>query len=142
MQARQIKNRNQIVSSWTGFNILIRDNEDVVADTVEYLPTINAPATEMSTVQEILRQCNVIKEEAKLKNIVLVLDQALYAKATEIAWGDAKKYENIILMMGNFHTICNFLSTIGKLFGEAGLRDLTIESGVIAQGSIRKVQQK
>ena len=42
-------------------------------------------------------------------------------------------------MMGNFHSICSLLSTIVKLFGDAGLRDLAEESGVIAEGSINKV---
>lgn len=42
-------------------------------------------------------------------------------------------------MLGNFHTICNLLPIIGKLFGGNGLRDLAIESGVIAEGSIDKV---
>ena len=41
--------------------------------------------------------------------------------------------------MGNFHSICNLLSTIGKLFGDAGLRDLAVESGVIVEGSIDNV---
>ncbi len=42
-------------------------------------------------------------------------------------------------MMGTFHSICNLLSTIGKLFADAGLRGLAEESGVIAEGSINKV---
>ena len=42
-------------------------------------------------------------------------------------------------MMGNFHVICNLLSIIGKLFRDAGLRDLAVEAGVIAEGSIDKV---
>ena len=41
--------------------------------------------------------------------------------------------------MGNFHIICNLLSTIVKLFGDAGMRDLALESGVIAAGSVDKV---
>ena len=38
------------IPSWTGFNILTRVNISIRPDTVVYLPTINAPATEMSTV--------------------------------------------------------------------------------------------
>ena len=38
--------------------------------------------------------------------------------------------------MGVFHTICTMLAVIGKRFGDAGLRDLSVESGVIADGSI------
>ena len=35
-----------------------------------------------------------------------------------------------------FHTICTFLSVIGKRFQDAGLRDVIIESGVIPEGSV------
>lgn len=68
-----------------------------------------------------------------------MFDQALYAKATEIAWANKEMFSGIVLMMGNFHTMCNFMSSIGKMFGDAGLRDLAVESGVIAEGSINKV---
>ena len=35
-----------------------------------------------------------------------------------------------------FHTICTFLSVIGKRFQDAGLRDVITESGVISEGSV------
>ena len=38
---------------------------------------------------------------------------------------------NIVLRMGDFHTVLNLLSTIGKRFQDAGLRELCVESGVI-----------
>ena len=38
-----------------------------------------------------------------------------------------------------FHTICNFLGVIGKRFLDAGLRDLAVESEVIAEGSVDRV---
>ena len=41
--------------------------------------------------------------------------------------------------MGVFHTICTFLSVIGKRFQDAGLRDVIIESGVTAKGSVSGV---
>uniref|UniRef100_H3B9B4 Uncharacterized protein n=1 Tax=Latimeria chalumnae TaxID=7897 RepID=H3B9B4_LATCH len=47
--------------------------------------------------------------------------------------------QKIVLRMGVFHTICNLLSIIGKRYGDAGLRDLAVESGVIAEGSITSV---
>lgn len=42
--------------------------EDVVA----YLPTINAPATQISTVNEILRQSEDIRKRLNLDEIVVV----------------------------------------------------------------------
>jgi len=81
----------------------------------------------------------MMKTELELEKIVVVMDQALFAKACEILWTRPQIYDSIIPVMGNFHTICNLLLIIGKLFGNSGLRDLAVESGTIAEGSIRKV---
>jgi len=53
--------QHQTVSGWSGFNIKIRSDIDVEQDNVAYLPTINAPATDLSTVYEVLNigTCNV-----------------------------------------------------------------------------------
>ncbi|KAJ8416693.1 hypothetical protein AAFF_G00325710 [Aldrovandia affinis] len=91
--------------------------------TLSYRPTINTPVTEMSAIYEVLTQTLNIMETLELKEIVCVFDQALYAKASGITWKH-EKFRNIILRMGAFHTICNLLSTIGKRFQDAGLRDL------------------
>lgn len=111
----------QTTSSWTGFNIQTRGQVEVSADKVGYLPTINAPVTDISTAQEIL--CNALstQETLSLKNIAVVADQALYAKLTEVVWNNQSKFETIIPMMGNFHIICNLLSIIGKVFRDAEL---------------------
>jgi hypothetical protein len=139
--ARVSDPETQTISSWTGFNIQIRDDVTVVQDNVGYLPTINAPAAQMSTVNEVLNQSLSIMQSLQLTTIVCVFDQALYAKAAEITWKHTDKFKNIIIRMGVFHTICNLLSTIGKRFQDAGLRDLCVESGVIAEGSISGVME-
>lgn len=131
---------NQTVSSWTGFNITIRSDITVNQDNVSYLPTISAPATDMSTVNEVLEQTLRIMQALQLNWIVCVFDQALYAKAVEILWKH-DKFNSIIIRMGDFHTICNILSIIGKRFQDAGLRDLCVEAGVIAEGSVNGVME-
>ena len=35
--------------------------------------------------------------------------------------------------------ICNFLGILGKRFQDAGLRDLCIEAGIVAEGSVTRV---
>ena len=77
---------NQKIPGWTGFNIQARNDEEITKDIVGYLPTINAPATEMKTVNEILCTSDEIRKVLNLKEIVVVMDQALYAKAAEIKW--------------------------------------------------------
>ena len=106
-------------------------------NTLGYLPTINAPATDLSTVYEILTQTHQIKGTLQLPHIVVVFDQALYAKVTDILWKQKDKFIKIIPMMGTFHSICTILGIIGKQ--DAGLRDLCIEACVIAEGSVNGV---
>ena len=108
-------------------------------DVVGYLHTINAPATELNTVFEILNQSERIRKELLLEAIVVVMDQALFAKAAEIAWKQKELFPNILLRMGTFHTICNALSILGKRFRDAGLKDICIEAGIVAEGSINGV---
>lgn len=129
----------QRVSSWTGFNISVRNKVQVSKDNIGYLPTINSPATDIATVHEVLLQSLKIKNSLQLKSIVLVFDQALYAKATEIQWKHAEKFKDLVLRMGVFHTACTMLSIIGKRFQDAGLRDICVESGVVAEGSVSGV---
>ena len=138
---RQVKHSDQAVMGWTGFNITVRKDIPVSQDNIGYLPTINAPATNMSTVYEILNQSIQIRNTLKLHKIVFAFDQALYAKATEIVWKKTEKFKYIILRMGVFHTICNLLSIIGKRFQDGGLKDIIIEAGLVAEGSISGVME-
>ena len=130
----------QKICGWSGFNIMTSwDKIPVKQDTVGYLPTINTPAIAMSSVNEVLGQALKIKDCLNLKEIVYVFDQALYAKAVDITWKQPEKFQPIVLRMGVFHTICNFLGIIDKRFLGAGLRDLAFESDVIAEGPVDRV---
>ena len=130
---------NQTIPSWTGFNIILRSDEMVVQDRVRYLSTINGPATSMATINEMLGRALRIKEQLELTFIVIVCDQAIYCKALEIKRKCQDKYSSVILRLGDFHAVCTFMATIGKRFGDAGLQDIAIESGVISEGSVKRV---
>ena len=72
----------------------------------------------------------------------MVMDQALYVKAAEIIWKHSDKYDNIILRLGRFHTICNMMSILGTRFQAVGIRDLCIEAGIIAKDSVNRVMDE
>ena len=44
-----------------------------------------------------------------------------------------------VLRLGAFHTFCAFLASIGKWFGDAGLRELLIENGVVGPSAVEGV---
>ncbi len=114
-------------------HILCHQKIPMIGNTLRcsYLPTINTPATELRTVYEIMNQSELIRKELNLETIVVVMDQAPYAKATEIVWKHKDRFSCILLRMGTFHTISNALSILGKRFQDAALwrRSLHPEPG-------------
>ena len=76
------------------------------------------------------------KDELKLKHVVVVFDQAIYAKAVEIMWKHRDLFADLVPRLSAFHTISCVLSVIGKQFLPSGLTDVIIESGVIEEGSV------
>jgi len=79
-----------------------------------------------------------IMESLKLVSIVCVFDQAIYSKAVEIKWKEKEKFKNCVVMMGLFHMLMMYMHILQKLFADAGLRYVLIQSNVIAEGSVDK----
>ena len=71
----------------------------------------------------------------------LVLDHAIYAKASEVLQNpnntDLKEFIN--LRMGGFHACRIFLAAIGKRFGSAGLHDLIVDACLSRPESINRI---
>jgi hypothetical protein len=99
--ARQVYTVTQKISSWSEFNITIRTSVSISRDIVGYMPTINAPVTEMSIV---LKQSENIRQNMYLQDIVVVMDQTLDALRLSRS---SVSMQNITLRLGTFHTICN-----------------------------------
>ena len=87
--------------------------------------------------EAMTRSCAIAKA-LNLEHEIITLDQAVYCKAQEIRWKHPSKFQNV-LRMGAFHIAATFLAALGKRFGDAGLQDLFVESGVVAVGSVQAV---
>ena len=74
--------------SWTAFNILISKGGDLnkTSDRYGYLPIIDAPITDINVVKFILDKSLRIADTLKLQEIVIVVDQNVYAKIQEIRY--------------------------------------------------------
>ena len=46
------------------------------------------------------------------------------------------RFSGIVLLLGGFHMICNYLSIIGKRFGDAGIQNILVDSNVTASGYV------
>lgn len=90
----------------------------------------------MSTVYHMMERALRIKSQLNLESIVCVYDQAIYAKAYQIKCKEAEKFRSIFLMMGTFHIIMTLLAVMAVRFKDAGLKDLVIQSVLVAEGSV------
>ena len=106
---------------WTGFNTQVYKDVPKVSK-IGYLPVIDAPVTDIATVNTILRHSVSICTRLQLPEIVLVFDEALYAKAQQIRWKDEELKNRLVIRLGDFHTIMSFCSAIAKIFKDAGLQ--------------------
>ncbi|KAK1885936.1 G polyprotein [Dissostichus eleginoides] len=111
-------------------------SKDALVDMLPDPSVIEASPTEMSKVNTILKRSVQIADQLELDHIVLVFDQAIYAKAQQIRWKDVEFTKRLVIRLGEFHTCMSYLSILGKRFGDAGLQDILIESEVVAPGSI------
>ena len=127
-----------LVPGWTGFNIVLRKNVVVLESKISYLDTLDSPATDIKTVNEVLCRACAIKERLGLESVLCVLDQAFYAKAAEVIWKNKDIFGDIVNMLGEFHLLMMFLGVMGIRYGDAGLRDIAVQSDIIAEGSIEK----
>ena len=133
--------QQQVIPAWTGFNIKLKEGNELHQSVVGYCPVIESSPTEPSTVFTLLKRSLQMADHLKQKDVIVVLDQAIYAKALEIVWQDPVQFERIVLRLGTFHVLCAFTAAIGKRFGGAGLEDVLIESGIVASGSVAGVLQ-
>lgn len=123
---------------WTGFHNLSSSDDNNPCHAVFYLPAIDKSPTEMSTIQEVLKQIKLKSEAMGLDCADAVFDHAIYSKALEVVTDPKNKnFKNFInLRMGGFHACLTFIAVIGKRFSDAGLRDIIVEAELVGSGSI------
>lgn len=124
----------QKVPFWTGYNVLLAekmDNKTCVA----YKPVIEAPPTDLPTVYTTMKQCQEMAAALGQRHAVQTMDQQLYAIAQQIKWNTPVEFEHHILRLGGFHNLSTFIAAVGKIWGDGGLRDMLVDSGLYAANS-------
>ena len=79
-----------------------------------------------------MKKCLDMTNEAGQEHAIQTFDQQLYAIAQQVKWSKHDIFNRHILRLGGFHSLSYFLSSIEKLWADAGFRDLLVDSGVFA----------
>lgn len=106
---------------------------------IGYLPVIDASPTQLSTINTVLTTTLEIAGKLQLDDIVIVGDQAVYAKVQQVRWQNNTFTKRVVVRLGEFHTLMSYMAVIGRRFGDAGLQDLFVEADLVAEGSVQAV---
>lgn len=124
----------QCIPFWTGFNASLADRRDSCT-IATYAPIIDAKPADLSTLYTTMTKCADMTRQLGQPNAVQTMDLQLYALAQQVKWTKAEEFQNHILRLGGFHCTVQFIAAIGKLWGDGGLRDLLVDSGVYASNT-------
>ena len=106
---------------------------------IGYCQVIEASPTELPTIYSVLQRSLQMGDQLGKHDVLVLFDQAIYAKAVEVLGQNQEQFQRLVVRIGSFHTIRAFLAAIGKRFGDAGLSDAIIESGIVGSRSMTGV---
>ena len=109
---------NSLLPGWTGFNCIISEKPARVSR-IAYLPVIDAPVTEMSTIKGILTRSS---DNDEVRYSVLVFDEAVYSKVQQARWKSEDYMKQFVVRLGDFHACLSYVTAISCRFREAGLQ--------------------
>ena len=65
----------------------------------------------------------------------------LYGPSKEILWSNPVEFNNHFVCLGGFHCEICYLSSLGKIWESAGLKDIIVNSDVYAEGTLYMILQ-
>ncbi len=131
----------QVIPGWSGFNAMT-SVQNVPVATIRYLPFINAPPTELTTIYSTLLKLVAVAEKLGQKHIVVTADLAIYSKAQQILWNKPQSLSGKVTMrLGGMHHVMALIACIGKLFADGGLHQLLTVTGLYADATARMMLQ-
>jgi hypothetical protein len=111
----------QMIPGWSAFNAQVTPHTLIPRQSnIGYCEVIDASPTELPVVYNVLKRSISMADKLNQQDVVVVFDQAIYAKALEIIWKHPVEFKRVVPCMGAFHIACTFLAVIGKRFGDAG----------------------
>ena len=127
-----------ILPSWTGFNMFLSKEEVPSKSIIGYLYVIDSSPTEMDRVLTILQRSVDITDKLHLETVIIVMNQAINSKTQLIRWRNPHFMTRLAIQLGAFHIEMSLLGCLGEHLRNAGLQDILIES-VVAVGSVNGI---
>ena len=127
-----VDTNTQVVPFWTGYNSMIAQDTCTSVMVTAYPRIIEAPPSDMSTVYTTLRRGKDLAGKCGQDFHIHTFDQQLYAIAQTVKLSKKEEFPNTVLRLGGFHNLSTFIACIGKIWGDAGLKDMLANSETYA----------
>jgi len=116
-----MKEKEDARPNWSGYMQHVSRGEHGTKAIVNMMPLIDLSPSDETCVYSTL--LFVIKQARKFNVVtpIITFDQPLWLKAVDISSAESL---NIVCRMGSFHTMINFLGSIGRLMSGSGLEDM------------------
>ncbi len=119
------QSNQRLLPDWSGFNVLLMSSAIPPTSKIRYLPIIDGSPSEYATIHTVLQRSLKIADQLAQQCVVLVFDEAIYAKIQQIRWKEEVFLNRFVVRLGAFHAIMSFLSAIARQFRDAGLQVCT-----------------
>jgi len=102
-------------------------------------PIFPQSPTQAAVVDASLEYCINVSKKLGQPHTVITADQAIYEIALALRKKDPEKYSNVILRMGGFHLVVNFMGSVGMLMKGSGVEDILVQAGICHLGTANKI---
>ena len=104
--------------------------------TVTYMDPISQPPSRNDAVRETMVRSLTVAEETNQEYAVVTYDLPIAQKAYCIQALQTPTFDNLLILLGNFHLELAYFGAIGTFLADSGVEYLLTEGDVLAEGSV------
>lgn len=134
----QLQDENFQSLTWKGFHEAMIEKKSN-STLISYGPIFPESPTQVAVVDSSLEYCMKVSKKLGQVHTVITSDQAIYEIALALRTKHPDKYPNLILRMGGFHLVVNFMGSVGMLMKGSGVEDIFVQAGVCHLGTANKI---
>ena len=127
-----------LIPSWAGIESLISES-DVPIMQVGFWPFIPKSVTDYSTVYTVMLNMTKLASQLDQKILPAYCDEGVFRIVTDIYLQRRNQFQNLIPMLGSFHTAKYLEHCIGKYIDDTGIDDCLSQPKVVGVKTLKSV---
>ena len=125
----EVNEDSDSIPSLNGWLTTIFKRPEVLSVVDDMVP-LNHPITEYSTVQKVINISQKGSRDMQQKYTFITFDLAVAKMGYALVWQHQLLYNDVIIHMGVFHIIDNYLKGVGKVVVGSGFEEIVIDSKI------------